>query len=131
MNTTAESNTIQAEVKCESCNGTGHDVGGLNPFYPTECAVCGGSGVELIERVIEIGDVIEYRDDETDEAILATVIDLGAAPGWLEVTHDGRPEDDAGIYVDLVIRLVSWREYLDGCRKPAAIKTTDNERMVA
>jgi|SRR5215831_5253525 len=61
---------------------------------------------------LEIGTVIEYRDDETGEVILGTIIDFGA-PGWYEVTHDGRPQDDAGIHESLVVRVVAWEEYLN------------------
>ena len=59
-----------------------------------------------------IGTVVEYRDDETDELMIATVIDFGA-PGWYEVTHDGRPEDDAGIHESLIVRVVAWEEYMN------------------
>ena len=61
---------------------------------------------------LEIGTVVEYRDDETDALMVATVIDYGA-PGWYEVTHDGRPEDDAAIHGSLIVRVVEWAEYLN------------------
>jgi len=61
---------------------------------------------------IEIGTVVEYRDDETDALMIATVIDYGAA-GWYEVTHDDRPDDDAAIHGSLIVRVVEWAEYLN------------------
>jgi hypothetical protein len=67
----------------------------------------------VFERPFDIGDVVEYRDDETGELMVATIIDFGA-PGWFDVTHDGRPEDDAGIHEELIVRVVPFEEWLVG-----------------
>lgn len=96
------------EITCTNCHGTGCD--SMNEQFEP-CAVCSGTGREVVASEYEIGDVVEYRDDESDALIIATVIDFGAA-GWLEVTHDGRPEDDAAIHESLVVRVVAWAEYL-------------------
>jgi len=68
---------------------------------------------------LEIGTVIEYRDDETDELMIGTIIDYGA-PGWYDVAHNGRPEDDCGLHESLVVRVVAWEEYLEMMDKEAA-----------
>lgn len=96
------------EITCTNCSGSGCD--SLSEQYEA-CATCNGVGREIVQSDYEIGDVVEYRDDETDQLMVATVIDFGAA-GWLEVTHDGRPEDDAAIHESLVVRVVAWAEYL-------------------
>ena len=71
------------------------------------------ASMQASAAVLEIGTVVEYRDDETDELMFATIIDFGGAPGWYEVTHDGRPADDAAIHASLIVRVVEWAEYLN------------------
>lgn len=44
------------EIKCEECNGTGRDRGGLSAFEYTECPVCMGYGSIVIEEEAEINE---------------------------------------------------------------------------
>ena len=109
-------------ITCDECNGKGTDPGSL--YEPEPCLTCGGSGRELIE----IGDVIDYRDDDTDSVIRATVLDIVNERGWLEVVTDG-VDDTPWIAPELVLSKVSWTEYLD--RKPAGSAGSHSERKVA
>jgi DnaJ-class molecular chaperone len=43
--TIAELDTAELH-KCEDCDGSGNDIGSLNPYYPEVCPTCHGSGLE-------------------------------------------------------------------------------------
>ena len=103
------------EIECEECGGKGIDPGSVRE--PETCLACNGAGKIVTEYAI--GDVIEYRHDETHALVTATVLDY-AAEGWLTVSDEGKPpEDDADIDVRSIVRVVAWEEYLNDERKAA------------
>ena len=108
-------------ITCDECNGKGIDPGSL--YEPEPCLHCGGTGRELLE----IGTVIEYRDDDSDARITATVLDH-VGNGWLEVATDG-VDDTPWISPELVLSVIPWDEYLN--RKPAVSAASNQERKVA
>jgi hypothetical protein len=70
----------EPSIECEDCGGI--DPGSL--YEPEPCDPCGGTGRELIEP----GDRIRYRDDETGAVIDATVLNQVNERGWLEVRDE-------------------------------------------
>lgn len=62
----------------------------------------------------QIGDPIEYRDDETKQVRRATVMDCNPNSEWLTISDDGAgPEDDADIHQSLVLRVLPFSEYVE------------------
>ena len=119
------------EYECEECNGKGIDLGSL--YRPEPCTICDGSG--RITTECEIGDVIEYRDDE-HQLRTATIIDLAGVDGWVRIHDEGStwdtasPEyDEPDLDVRAIVRVMPWDEYLN--RKPAASAASNQERKVA
>ena len=103
------------EYECEECNGKGIDLGSL--YRPEPCTICDGSG--RITTECEIGDVIEYRDDE-HQLRTATIIDLAGVDGWVRIHDEGStwdtasPEyDEPDLDVRAIVRVMPWDEYLN------------------